>query len=271
MGEQCRPAARPSSTHGQSSVLLFPLLIPRVGADSGALRCAPDPTFTRLHWPFASFSLCQGPSMLGLGVEKLLAGGGGLLIVPGLTVTRRGESQGKQSPRKTHTPAQSGIQTLAPRPEEGNTSSCKGTQHHMINKQGPGKPQGHLLPFPPFRDTCKHLCRERGSHLRNEHTHTSPPCSIPAPNSHVMARVHPNSPHSIPLSWLCLPHIISGENRQETRGSRVPHSMDTFPRPQESPPRITTLSSSTLQAGPMQRVLPPPCELAQPAHHLDSL
>ena len=101
-GGAVRPAARPPSTHGQSSVLPFPRLIPRVGADSGVLRRAPDPTFTRLHWPFASFSLCQGPSMLGLGVEKLLAGGEGLLTVPGLSMTRRGESQGKQSPRKTH-------------------------------------------------------------------------------------------------------------------------------------------------------------------------
>lgn len=167
-GGAVRPAARPPSTHGQSSVLPFPRLIPRVGADSGVLRRAPDPTFTRLHWPFASFSLCQGPSMLGLGVEKLLAGGEGLLTVPGLSMTRRGESQGKQESQEdthvqvyTHTPAQSGIQTLAPRPkEDGNTGSCKGIQHQTINRDTPND-RAISSPFPPSEHMQTPLQRER--------------------------------------------------------------------------------------------------------------
>ena len=138
-----------------------PLLPPRLGADPGALPCAPDPIFTRLLWPLASFSLCQGPSTLGLGVEKLLGGGGGLQTVPGRSVTRREEGQHKQSPRKTHTHTHTHTYTSTHPP----LSTHPSAPH-------PSDTQGHLLPFPPFRDMHTNTSADRGSHLRNEHVHT---------------------------------------------------------------------------------------------------
>ena len=205
------------------ALLPFPLLIPRVGADSGVLRRAPDPIFTRLRWPFASFSLCQGPSVLGLGVEKLLAGGGGLLTVPGLSVTRREESQGTHSPRKTHKyksththPLRAALRPSPQGPKEGNTSSCQGTQHPMINKQGHSKPQGHLLPFAPFRDTCKHLCREREAHT-SKGVHTPLPLLYPCTKLTRDGTCAPQLPQPYPPELaLSPPHHIWGEQAGDT-------------------------------------------------------
>lgn len=54
-------------------------LTPRVDNGSEAQHHASEPISTRLLWPPAPSPLCQGPNMLGQGVEKLLEVGGGLL------------------------------------------------------------------------------------------------------------------------------------------------------------------------------------------------
>lgn len=130
--------------------------------------------------------------MLGLGVEKLLegVGQGSAPGVPGLSMTRREDSQHKQSPRKTHSYVH--VCTSSQRYREAFRCSPTGLQIYP----GPGQinrdsnPQGQLLPF-PSRDTHTHLCKEREAHTSEMSTHTSPPSSVPECTklTHVMTRV----------------------------------------------------------------------------------
>lgn len=86
-----------------------------------------------------------------------------LLTVPGLSVTRREDSQHKQSLRKTHSyvhiyictlsALQRSIQTLTQRPAE--------TPRAWTDKQGHFNPLGQPLSFPLQRHTQTPLHRER--------------------------------------------------------------------------------------------------------------
>lgn len=167
----------------------------------------------------------------------------------------------------THAPCQRYREAFRPLPT-GLQNETRLLQRYpgpgLVNKDTPT--HRPAPPLPSSRDTHKHLCRERGSHLRNECTTLSPQLGSRMHQTHVMARVlvqaAPNTPNSVPLRCFCLLPIRYGEKRQETRESRVYCGRDTSPPTHPSAHRITTSCPSVTQAGAVDTVPSPSSKLA---------
>lgn len=161
----------------------------------------------------------------------------------------------------THTPSRHRRRAFSPSPlgPQRETPVPAKIPRTWTDKQGHSKPQGHLLPFLPSRDTHKRLCREREVHTSETSAHTPLPPALFLHQTHTRDGTctgtgwPPTPPNPSPPGWLCLPHVRSGEALE----SRIFHGRDTFPAPHGSAPRITTSSPSTVQAGAVDTVPPP--------------
>lgn len=140
---------------------------------------------------------------------------GGFLTVPGLSVTRRAQPTQTEPQEDTLTCTRLHRHPLSAteRHSDPHPQACR--EKHQLLQRYPGAGQinrdtpTHRASSSPFllAETHRYLCRERGSHLRNEHTYLSPSsvseCTKLTRDGTCTGTV---SPPTLSLwGWLCLP------------------------------------------------------------------